>query len=454
MKTNRLALLALALALPRAAAAQNADLTFYGTLMELGDSVRTTGATAATATPGAAQVPTFSGATLPSRTRLTSGTSNLGFKGSLELAPGLKAIFQVESAVSPDGDAPNAWASRNSHVGLASDYGTLAYGLWDTPYKLPILFVGPVRGLNPFDNAITANPGFNVPATTTQTGRAGAKGDASFNRRQGNSLQYWTPKLLGFSARLAYGFDESRTVHSATAPGIGPRLYSALLSYDWEGLGVRYAYERHVDYFGLAQLGGTGPSFTNRGSTDQGHELIAFYGFPTGTKLSAIVERLSYESDDVTAGNVKSFTRDSVYALLQQKVGAHQVWASYGRALEGDCEKAGGADCSTDGLGAAQYALGYSYALSKSVDVYASFYRMVNGTSASYALFPPVGAVAPGADTTGFGLGILYTFSGTFGKPAAPAAPAVPTAPAAPAAPTSAPAPAPAAPAPATPSPT
>jgi len=49
-------------------------------------------------------------------------------------------------------------------------------GSWDTPYKYPLLFVGALRGLNPFDNATTANPGFKVPGTTTQTGRANTKG--------------------------------------------------------------------------------------------------------------------------------------------------------------------------------------------------------------------------------------------------------------------------------------
>lgn len=436
MRTTPLALLAallVALALPATGRAQAPaaapaappalDLTFYGTLLELADVVKTDGATAAGTAAGATQVPTFGGTNLPARARLTSGTSNLGFKGAYEVAPGVKAIFQVESAVSPDGDAPNAWASRNSHLGLATPYGTLSYGLWDTPYKLPVLFVGPVRGLNPFDNAITANPGFGVPATTTQTGRAGAKADAAFNRRQGNSIQYWSPVVAGFSARLAYGVNEGRTTASATAPSISPTLLSALVSYDQGPLGLRYAFERHADYFGLAQLGGAAPSLTNTGSTDDGHELIAFYAFPTGTKVSAIAERLSYRSDDVTAGNVKAYTRDAFYLLAQQRLGDHQVWLSYGQALAGSCDVVGGGACATKGLGAAQYGAGYAYALSRSVDLYAAWYRMQNGTSASYGLFPPV-AVAPGADTTGVGLGILYTFSASWPKAAPPPPPA------------------------------
>ncbi len=438
-RTPTALLAAAALALPAAAQAQASDLTFYGTLLEFGDVVRTSGATAAGSAAGASQVPTFSGANLPSRARVTSGTSNLGFKGQLEVAPGVRAVFQVESAVSPDGDAPNAWASRNSHVGLATPWGTVSYGLWDTPYKLPVLFVGPVRGLNPFDNAITANPGFGVPATTTQTGRAGAKADAAFNRRQGNSVMYWSPVVEGVSARLAYSVAEGRTTASATAPSIAPSLFSGLVSWDRGPFGVRYAYERHADFFGLAQLGGAAPSLTNTGSTDEGHELVAFYAFPSGTKVSAIVERLSYRSDDATAGNVRRYARNALYLLAQQRRGDHQLWLSYGAADKGTCALTGGAACSTAGLGAAQYAAGYSYALSKSVDLYAAWYRMQNDRSAGYATFPPVGTVAPGADTTGVGLGVLYTFSAGFVKPAPPPSP-VPVAPPA-EAPTAAPKP-------------
>ena len=40
---------------------------------------------------------------------------------------------------------------------MTGTYGTLFFGNWDTPYKYPTLFVGPVRSLNPFDNTLTGN---------------------------------------------------------------------------------------------------------------------------------------------------------------------------------------------------------------------------------------------------------------------------------------------------------
>ena len=405
--------------LPMGAWAQASEVQIYGTFLPFLDHVKTSGATAPGLSPangGATQV--AAGAymgdlgNLPGRNRMTSGTSNLGFRGSYKINEDLKIVWQIESAISPDGDAPNSLTSRNSALGLEGSWGRVFYGNWDTPYKYPLLFVGALRGLNPFDNALTANPGFNVPGTTTQNGRANAKADAAFNRRQGNSVQYWSPVVNGFSGRIAYSVNEGRTVPTATVPSISPELWSALLSYKAGAFNLSYGYERHSDYFGLAQLGGSaGATATNTSSKDEGHELVASYAFSTGTKVSAIVERLSYDTNDTAVGKVNHYERDAWYLLVQQRWGTHQLFGAYGTANAGSAKLVGGGPATTNGLGGKQWSAGYVYSLAKSADLYASIYGMNNDRSASYALFPPVGSgVAPGAATTGFGLGILYTF--------------------------------------------
>lgn len=411
---RRLAILALLL--PATAVAQAVEVHLYGTLMPFLDASRTTDATAAglsPATGGATQVPAgaYTGIGGPNRYRITSGTSNVGFKGSLALGEGLKVFWQVENAVSPDGDPPNAWAGRNSAVGLASPWGTAFFGNWDTPYKYPTLFTAPIRGLTVYDNVMTGNPGFGVPGTTTQSGRAAGKADAAFNRRQGNSFQYWSPTFQGFSARLAVSADEGRTAATATAPSVDPWIWSVLLTWEQGPFGIRYAHERHTDYFGLTQLGGSAAgTLTNRHSHDDGDEVVAWYAAPTGTKLSVIGERLSYESDDQAANAVDRYRRYAVYALLQQRFGPHQIWGAYGQAGQGDVRLVGGAPGTTRGLGASQWSLGYSYALAKGAELYAAYYRVANDRSASYAVFPAPGTVAPGGTTQGFGVGIIYSF--------------------------------------------
>lgn len=409
-------------ALPAAAQDAKLDVHVYGTFLPLLDNVRASGATAPGLSPdtgGAALVPAtaYTGATLQNRNRITSGTSNLGFRGSLELSQHLQVIWQVESAVSPDGDPPNVLAGRNTAVGLAGDWGRLFYGLWDTPYKYPLLFVTPLRGLSTFDDAVTANPGFNVPGTTTQTGRAGGKADAAFSRRQGNSVQYWTPVFHGLSARAAYSANEGK---GTTAAGVttSPQLASALVTCELGPAGVRYAYERHWDYFGLSQLGGSpGATPTNRSSRDQGHEGVAWVALPTGTRITAVLERLLYDADDHAPGAVDHYARTAWYALLQQRLGDHQLWGAYGQALRGSASFVEGGAASTRGLGAQQWSVGYSYALARSADLFLAYYQVINERSASYALFPGPGTIAPGADTRGFGVGVLYTFDAAIGRP-------------------------------------
>jgi predicted porin len=438
MRRSAIFLTVAGLALPLSASAQDAQFSVYGTLLPFVDNFHTTGATAPGLTPqtgGASQViaADYTGEDLPNRFRVTSGTSNIGFRGELAYNEHLKAWFQVECATNPDGDisvyaAP--WASRNSAVGLKGDWGTLFWGQWDTPYYYAAVFVGPLRGLNPFDNAVTGNPGFNVPVVTTQGGRATGRFDAVFIRRQGNSAQYWTPTWRGLSARLMVGLNESRTRASATEPGTNPWILSALASYDFGPLSVRYAYQMHLDYFGLSWLGGSpGVTFTNPSSRDDGHEIVAWVKLPTGTRVAGIAERLTYRTDEMTAGLVNSYQRDAILGAVQQRIGAHTLWGSIGFAQQGRCTMAGGAPCSTSGLDGRQWSVGYTYSPAKTVDIYAAFYELANGRSGSHATFPPVASIAPGSTTRGGGVGILYMFDFTTqigGPKPPPAAPATP----------------------------
>ncbi len=411
---NKAVVVALAALCPFAVSrAQESEVHVYGTFLPFADGVRTRGATAPGPSPAsgdAAMVPevAYTGAPLPARGRVTSGTSNLGLRGVLSVNEHLQVFFQVESAVSPDGDAPNVLAGRNTAVGLAGDWGRAFFGSWDTPYKHPTLFVTPLRGYSTFDNSMTTNPGFNVPGTTTQSGRVNGKADAAFSRRQGNSVQYWTPAFHGLSGRVAYSLAETKT--AAGGATVDPQLASGLVTWEHGPYGVRYGYEVHRDYFGLAQLGGSpGGTATNASSRDQAHEVVAWFALPTGTKLSAIAERLRYETDDQASGAVDHYARYAWYALLQQRAGGHQLWAAYGQASRGQATLAAGGAASTRGLGARQWSVGWSYALTRTADVYACYYELRNERSSSYAVFPSPGAVAPGGDTVGFGLGVLYT---------------------------------------------
>ena len=397
-------------ALPAFAIAQS--VTLYGAMMPFADMITTRGASAFVTGERATQAVAerFTGATVPRTARLTSGSSHLGLRGEEPLRAGWRAIFQIESPSPVDGATvpPSLLAGRNTHVGIAGPFGTLFVGNWDTPYKVIWIDIVPTPGLNSFDNALSGNPGFGVPGTTTQGGRVNGPADAAFNRRQGNSVQYWTPEFGGASARLAYSPAENAGAAEPGGPLVRPELGSLAVQWRSGALTVRYAYELHRDYFGMSQLGGSrGATASNPSSRDDAHGLAAVVRFGD-TRLSAMVDRLRYRTDDAIAGAVREYRRTAWYALAQQYFGPHQAWVAVGRANDGSCSRVGGAACTTGGLAGVQYSAGYQYAFSRRTNAYVAYYGMRNDASASYATLGQ--PAAPGADTRGAGIGLMHIF--------------------------------------------
>jgi predicted porin len=316
----------------------------------------------------------------------------------------------------------------------------LFVGNWDTPYKWSSnQIVSPIRaGFVADFNGILHGPGFGVNPVTTQPGRANALADAAFYRRVGNTIQYWTPVKSGFAARVSYGANEGRTARNGANPPINPSVFSAFLAYDTGPIRVRYAFEAHKDYFGMTQLGGSPVSNTNKKALDQAHEFIAQYtrAAPGGdTRIVGIFEYLSYTSEDSTMPAMgpipaKEYARPAFYGLLQQGFGKHHLWAAFGMALDGSCKLANNAACTTSGLGANEFTLGYVYRFSRNTDFYAAAYRITNSKSGQYSTPNLGGTAAPGADSEVFGLGIVHQFSVKLGGPvkatAPPAQPSLP----------------------------
>jgi predicted porin len=395
----------------------------YGTFIPYVEFAQAAGATAQGTTGGASQVSPalISGAGLAPRFRMDANTSNLGFRGGVDLNDGLAVVWQLESGVPVDGNpSANTIASRNSQLGLKGAWGTVFYGNWDTPFKwTAATTINPIRaGFISDYNGILSSPGFGVTGVVTQPGRVAGAADAAFERRVGNSLQYWSPNISGFAARLEYSFDKGRTTRTPTAPSIQPSLFSGSLAYDIGPLKLRYGFDAHIDYFGMSPIGGSpGDTLTNTSSLDTGHRVIASYthaapGFDT--RITGAFEYLSWKSEDTTPNAVKEHARSAFWGTIDQTVfGKSHVWASFGLAGAGSCAIVGGAPCSTKGLGANMAELGYIYRFSKDTDLYAVAYRLTNDDFATYATFTPLGVTAAGADISSFGIGMLHSFTAT-----------------------------------------
>jgi predicted porin len=232
MKAQR-TILAAALAL--ASSAQAASVVeMYGTVMPFFESAKTSGATTSSADrPAQLSAAAYTGVNDPSRYRITAGTSQWGFRGYEDIGTDLRLVWQLESGFQPDQNTGPGIGARNSKIGLAGKWGEFNMGQWDTPYKFISLPINPFRAGYVFDyTPIMGNPGMGVPVTTTQFNRIGAKPDAAFDRRQGNFVQYWSPRWGGLSFRVGHGVNEGRGTVAPGGPIISPTVTSAAVICD------------------------------------------------------------------------------------------------------------------------------------------------------------------------------------------------------------------------------
>jgi predicted porin len=352
------------------------------------------------------------------RNRVTSTNSNIGFRGTEDLGNGLKAIFQCESFANIDNGAPGpagtVLCNRNSHVGLSGGWGTVFYGIWDTPYKITTIKLDTFTVYDGNHEVLMGSPGFNVSATT-RSGRDGSTADASFQRRDGNSVQYWTPNFNGLYGRFGYAANEQKGIVGGTE--IDPYIWSAAVYFDKGPLYLAYGYEVHNDYFGLNGMLAAGLATAigplNSSSDDTGHKIAAGYTFGN-TSIGVMFERLEYENDDTSTSltAIEEYERDAWYLALSHKIGRGTIRAIYGQAEDGDCERANGASCTTSDLGVTHWGIGYSYELSKRTDLFAYYTKIDNERAARYNLASggAIAGLAAGAEPEAFGLAMRHRF--------------------------------------------
>jgi len=376
---------------------------------------------------------------IPSRNRISSNSSYIGFRGKEELGAGVNAIFQIESGVAVDNGASSTgsgtFATRNSNVGLSSNsLGTVFYGNWETPYRITTKVLDPFYAISVFTayRAIFGTPGGNVNSSPTGSATTGGASAAGFGRRENNSIQYWTPNYHGLSGRVAYEVNEGRSNTSA-GNTVNPYLWSLAVTYDQGPYYLSVGYERHRDF--LVPTAATPQAAFPLGlgtptrSQDSGVRVGAGYTTEaTGlgkTRLVAGYERLTYNTSGAASGAfVNSFDKNNYFVGVSHKIGGNILRTSYAQANDGSCTFTNGSACSTAGLGAKAFNVGYGYSLSKRTEVYVAYVRILNDAGAAYnfgqnaigatvagsATAGFTGGIGAGADPTGYGLGIIHLF--------------------------------------------
>lgn len=261
---------------------------------------------------------------------LQSG-SRFGLKGTESLGNGLSANFVLETGINVDTGGfaqTNTAFGRQAYVGLNSDsLGSVRLGLQYTPLRQA------VDAIDPFNIGLAGN------ALKTL-------GGGGYQERVKNAVTYSTPSWAGFSGQVAYGFGETAGNSSANrTSGFG-------VNYDMGNAAVRLAYNKTNTNV---------PLLTNTDARD------TFLG---GTYDFGFVKAHAAYADRKLDNNLLATTTKSRNYLLGASVplGAHNIMASY---IRNDVRNIGSSNSN-------QYAIGYTYTMSKRTNLYSSYGRYTN----------------------------------------------------------------------------
>lgn len=310
-------------------------------------------------------------------TFVQSNASRLGFKGSEDLGGGLKAIFQLESALNFDerGEGGTTWMNRDSWVGLAGSFGSLTIGNHQSAY------VRSTRTLDPF--ADTIGDYNNIMGRTFTAGYG-----SNFNDRFRNSIYYTSPKFGGFQVLASYALSGNE---GFDAPGNDPDSDDVLsLAATWASgpFALMVAHERQEGPVNA------GDDFKRKGFKIGGSWKV----LPT-TTLYAMAERIDIDNNGTP---VDFDSRDAYYIAVKHSIGSVDLQANFMVARDSD-------DLDD---GAKTFALAAIYNFSKRTNVGAYYAQTKNDDDSLYGLrgnanYAPAAA---GEDVKAFSIRLRHAF--------------------------------------------
>jgi predicted porin len=365
--------------------AETSNFNVYGNFDVSYDSINT-----GTATNGTSGTTT---------NRVSSNTSFIGVKGSVDAGDNLTAIWQLESLLNVGDAAANGTptgattnngigylGSRNTYVGLKNDgYGTILAGRYDTPYRLS------TRRLDVFDRGIADSRSI--------TGGSNVAAKVDFDGRQDQVVEYLSPKLQGITFAVAQ-INLNPTVNLASQYQGNATSVAAL--YDVDGLFGSLSYEEHnlQNSATLTQLGSEHASKIGLGYTQD--------------RLFTVGLLAEQTADNLGTSGSNLYGHNAYYISGKYFVGsAGAIKAAYTSA-----SNLGGGN--TANTRAQQTTLGYDYSLSKHTTLYALYTKLSNESAAAYSLSiyngtaasigGPTTIAGTGASPSAVAAGVLVTF--------------------------------------------
>jgi predicted porin len=349
------------------------------------------------------------GADRDGRFRIFDNSSRVGLRGTEDLGNGLKAIFQIETGVNIDsgnnqaqGGQTNAssgfWASRDSFVGIDSNFGRLTFGRQSLYWA---------NGVNAQFAANYINT--EIPWTNgTSLGRVSVPGTTP--ARVSNTVQYTTPTFAGINGTFSWSANPQEAVQNVGANvDTNGNVWAITGRGEW---GPFYAQVDYANFDGNASFIAGTPRIEGNA-----WKVGASWGYMPGARIGAIWVRT--ENNGAAGLTVGDEVNQQGWTInWEHTFGNFQVMAQYGQLGSiKDCDTdaaVGNISCgSTKGDG---YMVGGRYLMSKRTWLYASWNKVSNESNnfADYTgggITSTSGAPTPyGADPEIWAVGIFHQF--------------------------------------------
>jgi len=292
-------------------------------------------------------------------TSVSSNSSRIGFKGAEDLGNGMRAIWQIEQEVGLTDTITKTWASRNSFVGLAGNFGTVIAGRHDTPFK-SVGRKGDFFGdqIGDSRNVISAVQSHDV--------------------RPDNVIAYVSPELNGLQAALAYSTDAS---------GDGKD------DNDTDAVSLSLTYGNGPLWLGFAHQ----KINTSATLDTDSNWMVGSYRFGD-FKVAAL-----WQSTELAAGmDVDAWGLGGSYTM-----GNNTIKAQYYTLDDTEGTSDSGADL---------WAIGFDHQLSRRTSLYAAYAAADNDTNQTIKVTggghgdDGLGTLAGGEDPSAFAVGLIHKF--------------------------------------------
>ncbi len=290
-------------------------------------------------------------------TSLSSNSSRIGVKGSVNLDYGLKALYHAEWGMDTGDNGSYDFSNRNQVVGIGGNFGAVLVGRHDTPFKM-------VTGKSDM-------------FWTTQLGQSRQITNGSgWDLRANNVIAYQTPNLNGFQAIAAYVTEEDGNDSDAfSVNGIydnGPFMFGA-------------GYEMHS-----AEM--NGGDETNEIDDSSAARIIAGFNM-AGAKVNILYQSV-FDDKGIADNDNDTYGIGLSYGMGPGTIKAHY----YLRGAEGNDNNP------------TLLAVGYDHKLGKNTDAYLQYAQSEEGLGlGGVGHGESIGADTDG-DTTGISIGLRHKF--------------------------------------------